>query len=219
MVLPFVKNCLTLISPCCFCLPVIWLWTSVHPLKSSLFQWNFTCQRYKFGLQGCQSCQKTFFSTFFVLACVYWTSIAANICKCLWGNTCLWKKSGKWGLMVLASSGRIHMPIAFHRNCSPQSKIFCKTSLFLAKAGPSAGSWKSCLPGHLSEETKSWETEGTKAELLVTQTALVLLAARTQQQGYSGQVTVINKHCSFLLCIPQLPWAFSVSNYFSRFLF
>jgi len=59
------------------------------------------------------------------------------------------------------------MLIAFHRNCAPQSKIFCKTSVFLAKVGPSGGRGKLCLPGHLSEETKSWEMEGAQRSCLL----------------------------------------------------
>lgn len=73
----------------------------------------------------------------------------------------------------------IHMLIAFHRNCNAQSKIFCKTSVFLAKAGPSGGRGKLCLPGHLSEEIKSWEMEGTEQSLLLRQ-CLCWLDARTQ---------------------------------------
>lgn len=59
------------------------------------------------------------------------------------------------------------MLIAFHGNCSPQSKIFCKTSVFLAKASPSGMEVKLCLPGHLLEETKSWQMEGTEWSVLV----------------------------------------------------
>lgn len=52
----------------------------------------------------------------------------------------------------------VHL-IAFHRKWSPQSKTFWRTSVLLAKAGPSGGRGKGCLPGRLSEERKSWERE------------------------------------------------------------
>lgn len=54
------------------------------------------------------------------------------------------------------------MLVTVHRNCSPGSKIFCKTSVFPSKAGAYGERGKLCLFGHLSEEINSWEMEGTE---------------------------------------------------------